>query len=82
MFLCFMALMIFCVSICRNYTEQFAGHFIRLLPEDPLFRTERLQQLGVGQAICSREFPGTIFEGVRSGGGFYCKDVPMYDRLT
>lgn len=77
-----MALIIFCLSLFGSYTEQFAGTFIRLLPEDPLFRSERPGQLAVGQIVCSREFPGTTLEGVKLDGDYYCKDMPMYDTPT
>lgn len=65
-------------SVFASHTEHFAGTFIRLLPEDPLFRTRRPEQLAVAQTVCSREFPGTTLEGATTDGGYYCRDVPPY----
>lgn len=74
----FMMLVVIVLCVFASRTEQFAGTFIRLLPEDPLFRTQHPQQLALGQTVCSREFPGSTLEGATTDGGYYCKNTPAY----
>ncbi len=73
-----MMLAIVFLSVVVSHTEHFAGTFIRLLPEDPLFRTRRPEQLAVAQTVCSREFPESTSEGATTDGGYYCRDIPAY----